>query len=203
MLARGTPFWLAAVPFLSLISALLFLILSSVYFLLLSLIIIAIFIPVLLFFRDPKRKTGDGVVSPADGRIMGIESNGTWVVVKIFMNIHNVHVNRWPYEGRALSLEHIPGGYVPAFDKESERNERVVIRLATAHGTWEIRQIAGAVARRIVTYVREGDRLERGERFGLIRFGSRVDLRFRLPPGQRLVVKEGQRVLAGSSSLSR
>lgn len=134
---------------------------------------------------------------------MGIERNGTWVVVKIFMNIHNVHVNRWPYEGRALSLEHIPGGYVPAFDKESERNERVVIRLATAHGTWEIRQIAGAVARRIVTYVREGDRLERGERFGLIRFGSRVDLRFRLPPGQRLVVKEGQRVLAGSSSLSR
>lgn len=203
MLARGTPVWLSAIPLLSIVSAGLFLITDSIYFLGLSMLLITIFIPVLLFFRDPERRIGEGVICPADGKVMSIEEKGGWATIKIFMNVHNVHVNRWPLEGTVISVDHISGGYVPAFQKDSDRNERVIIRFKTANGTWEMKQIAGAVARRIVPYVRVGDHLRKGERFGLIRFGSRVDIRFKLPLSQKIVVEEGQKVLAGTTSLSK
>jgi phosphatidylserine decarboxylase len=203
LIARGTPIWIAVIPLFSLIAAVVFLLLDSVYFIIISAVFILLFIPLILFFRDPERKIAEGVVCPADGKIMEIERKGQWITIKTFMNVHNVHVNRWPFEGRIVSMEHISGGYVPAFDKDSDRNERVRIRFTTGNGTWEITQIAGAVARRIVPYVDEGDVLAKGDRFGLIRFGSRVDIRFKLPRGHRIAVEEGQTVKAGSTSLSR
>ena len=159
-------------------------------------------IPILLFFRDPERRIGDGVVSPADGRVMGVFREGRYHRINIFMNVHNVHVNRAPVDCQVISVERKHGGYVPAFDKESDRNERVITTIETRYGTWTVTQIAGAVARRIIPYVNGGEELGRGERFGLIRFGSRVDLKFTLPRGMEICVKPGDRVLAGASCLA-
>jgi phosphatidylserine decarboxylase len=92
------------------------------------------------------------------------------------MNIHNVHVNRMPLHGTITSLTHQKGGHLPAFQKESERNERVIILIHTGIGVVKVVQIAGTLARRIVPYVKQGDALEKGARFGLIRLGSRVDV---------------------------
>lgn len=203
MLARGTPYWIALIPFLSIVSILIFIETEMVYFVILSIILVVIFIPIMAFFRDPTRVIGPGVVSPADGVVTSIGQERGSAFISIFMNVHNVHVNRFPSGGQVLSVEHVPGGYVPAFDKDSERNERVIIRFRTENGTWEITQIAGAVARRIIPYVSEGDVLDKGDRFGMIRFGSRVDLSFKVPRGMNIVVKEGDRVRAGSSTLAR
>ena len=202
MLARGTPTWLVAIPIASAVCASAHLIWGFISLLIVSGALIVLYIPVALFFRDPERKIGSGVVSPADGRVRGVEAKGDWVTVSIFMNVHNVHVNRAPWKGTIRSVEHIKGSHVPAFDKESDGNERVRIGYVTENGTWEITQIAGTVARRIIPYVSEGEVLEKGDRFGMIRFGSRVDLRFRLPAGHRVMVSEGDRVLAGKTDLS-
>jgi phosphatidylserine decarboxylase len=155
----------------------------------------------LWFFRDPEREIGQGrVISPADGVVQSITP---WrdgrTRVAIFMSPLNVHVNRAPVAGTVTSVEHIPGGYVPAFDKESENNERVVWRFDTELGEIEMIQIAGAVARRIVPYVPSGQKVERGERVGLIRFGSRVDVY--LPEGIEPAVEVGQRTTAGVTRL--
>ncbi|MGA1793016.1 MAG: phosphatidylserine decarboxylase [Thermoplasmatota archaeon] len=156
-----------------------------------------------LFFRDPERIVGEGVVSPADGRVTRVEMmRGRTCFVSIFMNVHNVHVNRMPWSGTILDVVHHPGGFAPAFNKDSDNNERTVTRFKTEFGTWEMTQIAGAVARRIVPYISPGDRLEKGDRFGLIRFGSRVDLKFTIPPGMELTVEIGQKVRAGSSEIA-
>jgi phosphatidylserine decarboxylase len=203
MLAKGTPIWLISIPMLSIVSFSIYFLLEEVYFVLLGALILVSFIPVLAFFRDPERTIGEGVVSPADGIVTRIEEDRGWVDISIFMNVHNVHVNRMPDSGRILSVEHISGGYVPAFNKDSDRNERYMIEVQTNNGKWRITQIAGAVARRIVPYVEPGDTLEKGSRFGMIRFGSRVDLRFKVPIGQKISVKVGDKVLAGISSLSR
>jgi len=156
-----------------------------------------------MFFRDPERRIGDGVVSPADGRVTRVEMRrGRTCFVSIFMNVHNVHVNRMPWSGTIIDVVHHPGGYVPAFDKDSDNNERVVTRFRNEYGNWEMTQIAGAVARRIVPYISAGQQLERGDRFGMIRFGSRVDLLFKVPAGMELNVVQGQKVIAGSSVIA-
>ncbi len=132
----------------------------------------------LWFFRDPEREIAQGrVISPADGVVQSIMpwKDGR-TRVAIFMSPLNVHVNRAPLAGTVTSVEHIPGGFVPAFNKESENNERVVWHFDTELGDIEMIQIAGAVARRIVPYLPEGTKVEQGDRIGLIRFGSRVDL---------------------------
>ncbi|MGP3967474.1 phosphatidylserine decarboxylase [Streptomyces sp. 6N223] len=157
----------------------------------------------LWFFRDPEREIGTGrVISPADGVVQSITpwQDGR-TRVAIFMSPLNVHVNRAPVAGTVTSVEHIPGGFVPAFDKESENNERVVWRLACELGELEMVQIAGAVARRIVPYVPEGTKVEQGERVGLIRFGSRVDVY--LPQGIEPAVEVGARTTAGVTRLDR
>lgn len=156
----------------------------------------------LWFFRDPDRQVGNArVLSPADGVVQSIEP---WpdgrIRVSIFMGPLNVHVNRAPCAGTVTSAEHIPGGYLPAFDKDSERNERVVWHLDTAFGDLEFAQIAGAVARRIVPYVKAGEGVGRGERIGLIRFGSRVDIY--LPEGLAPAAALRQRVRAGRTPLA-
>lgn len=157
----------------------------------------------LWFFRDPERELGEArVLCPADGVVQSIlpwEDGRTRVA--IFMSPLNVHVNRAPVAGTVASVEHRPGGYRPAFDKESEHNERVVWRFASELGDVEMVQIAGAVARRIVPYVPQGCKVEQGERVGLIRFGSRVDVY--LPEGVEPAVEVGQRTTAGVTRLDR
>ncbi|MGP3990501.1 phosphatidylserine decarboxylase [Streptomyces sp. 3N207] len=157
----------------------------------------------LWFFRDPEREIGQGrVISPADGVVQSImpwQDGRTRVA--IFMSPLNVHVNRAPLAGTVASVEHIPGGYVPAFNKESENNERVVWHFDTELGDIEMVQIAGAVARRIVPYVPSGAKVEQGERLGLIRFGSRVDVY--LPKGVETAVEVGQTTTAGVTRLDR
>ena len=157
----------------------------------------------LWFFRDPEREIAEGrVICPADGVVQSIMP---WpdgrTRVAVFMSPLNVHVNRAPLTGTVTSVEHIPGGYVPAFNKESENNERVVWHFDTEIGDVELVQIAGAVARRIVPYVPRGCKVEQGDRIGLIRFGSRVDVY--LPPGIEAGVEVGQTTTAGVTRLDR
>lgn len=166
---------------------------------------------IIWFFRDPKRPTPpDGFgLSPADGRVIKVESltdspftSGPAKKVSIFMNLFNVHVNRVPISGRLLSQTYFPGSFINAsLDKASERNERNALILETEEGPVVMVQIAGLIARRIVSWVAEGEQLERGQRFGLIRFGSRVDLY--LPNDSEIMVTVGQKVSAGWSPIWR
>lgn len=156
-------------------------------------------IGVLWFHRDPKRSPPpDGLVAPADGRISVLREEDGRVRVGVFMNVTDVHVNRAPAPTTVEGVEHTPGKHLPAFTKESERNERVHVTCED----YDLTFIAGAVARRIHPYVEAGDSLERGQRIGHISFGSRVDV---LLPVEYDIddvrVAEGQRVHAGESVL--
>lgn len=151
----------------------------------------------LWFFRDPDRSAGEGrILSPADGVVQSVDP---WpdgrTRVAIFMSPLNVHVNRAPLAGNVASVQHVPGGFLPAFNKDSDQNERVVWHFETALGDIEMVQIAGAVARRIVPYVNAGAKVARAERIGLIRFGSRVDIY--LPEGISSAVSVGEKTVAG------
>jgi phosphatidylserine decarboxylase len=156
-------------------------------------------IPALVTFcRDPTLPLEEGIVSPADGRISGIDRSGDRVVIKVFMNIWHIHVNRSPVGGKVQSVVHTPGGHRPAFSKDAGTNERVIIDLETEIGKVKVVQIAGSFARRIVPYVGKGHTLEPGERIGIIRFGSRVDTH--LPEGKvDILVKAGDRVRPGQA----
>jgi len=162
------------------------------------------------FFRDPERTVPQGpglVVAPADGKVVRVipaaESEGLGAgatQLSIFLSVFDVHVNRAPVAGRVASAEYNPGQFLPAFDhKASERNEQTRIRLE-GDETVVFKQIAGLIARRIVFRPEPGDRVERGERVGLIKFGSRVDVL--LPAGFELRVGVGDRVSAGSSVIA-
>lgn len=164
------------------------------------------------FFRDPDRTlpTDPGlVVSPADGKVLSVEEvtetsfmEGPCRRVTIFLNVFNVHVQRVPVSGTVRHYEYRPGKYLVAWEpKASELNEQASIGIETAAGPVLVRQIAGLVARRIVTRPREGDRVEQGERYGLIRFGSRVDLF--LPLDWEVTVEPGDKVAGGSSVVGR
>lgn len=153
-----------------------------------------------VFFRDPERYSTEGdecMISPADGRIVDIRGRK----ICIFMNFQNVHVNRAPLKGRVTSLEYKKGGYIPAFCKDSHRNERQHIFIDTDHGKVEVVQIAGTVTRRIVPYVKEGDITEKGQRIGMIRFGSRVDVT--VPDNFIIECKKGDKVYAGRTAIAR
>ena len=167
-------------------------------------IIFVIALIVIWFFRDPERKADykDGYFfSPADGKVVEIsqvnhEFTGQAIKVGIFMNIFSVHVNRAPCTGRVDFLEYKPGKKVAAFaPKASEINERNYVGLSTQWGPVMMTQIAGLVARRIVCRVNRGDVLEAGQRYGMIKLGSRVDLY--LPSDTVLSVKKGDNVKAG------
>ncbi|WP_408638244.1 phosphatidylserine decarboxylase [Nonomuraea corallina] len=151
----------------------------------------------LWFFRDPDRTLGEGrILSPADGVVQSVDP---WpdgrTRVAIFMSPLNVHVNRAPLAGNVTSVQHVAGGFLPAFNKDSDQNERVVWHFATTLGDVEMVQIAGAVARRIVPYLTAGAKVAQGERIGLIRFGSRVDVY--LPEGISSAVSVGEKTVAG------
>jgi len=167
-----------------------------------------------LFFRDPKRVTPQGegvVVAPADGRVSLIVQaapppelglgDRPLPRVSIFMSVFNCHVNRSPVGGRIERIVYRPGKFINAeLDKASEDNERNSLVIATPGGRIGVVQIAGLVARRIVSFVREGQSLAAGERFGLIRFGSRLDVY--LPEGAKPLVSEGQTAVAGETILA-
>ncbi len=170
---------------------------------------------VVYFFRDPPRVTPvdpDLVVSPADGRISAVVV-GTppaelglgpdpRLRISVFMNVFDCHVNRAPLAGRVAKIAYRPGKFIIAeLAKASEDNERNGIVLDTAHGPVGVVQIAGLVARRILCYVAEGDDLAPGERIGMIRFGSRLDVW--LPPSTPALVAEGQTAIAGETVLAR
>ena len=161
------------------------------------------------FFRDPERVVPQGpglVVAPADGRVMVVregvaaegEGPGPFSQVSIFLSVLDVHVNRAPYGGKVEDLRYRPGRFVVAWREEASRvNEQAVIALATPDGPVTVKQIAGVLARRVVTWVRTGQELKTGERIGLIRFGSRVDLV--LPARAALAVKVGDKVRGGET----
>lgn len=171
---------------------------SSLFFILL---IIGIFLTFffIVFFRDPGRYPNgdeDDAVSPADGKVISIKNR----TICIFMNIHDVHVNRAPLSGTVTHIDYKPGGYIPAFNKDSDVNERNHIVMKTVTGTLELTQIAGVLTRRIVSYISEGTQLKRGERIGMIRFGSRVDVT--LPEGYVFTVKLNDKIKAGETIIA-
>ena len=152
-----------------------------------------------VFFRDPERTPSGGeddAVSPADGRVISIKDGA----ISIFMNIHNVHVNRAPLAGTVTQIDYKPGGYIPAFNKDSQVNERNYVVISTEHGNLELTQIAGVLTRRIVSYISKGSRVKRGERIGMIRFGSRVDVI--IPQGYDFTAKLADKVKAGETVIA-
>ena len=181
----------------------------------LGLIGILITIWVYYFFRDPDRfpiKDENYLVSPADGKITQIvETNGPnelglegkkYTRISIFMDVLCCHVNRVPYSGKVEKIFYKPGKYLNAtLDKSSEENERNYVQLKNSNGSEiVIVQIAGMIARRIVCDVKEGSAINQGDRFGMIRFGSRVDLYFQ---NYKLLVKNGQNTVAGETLLAK
>jgi len=149
----------------------------------------------LYFFRDPERSISKGIVSPADGRVLEISKNH----ITIFMSVTDVHVNRTPVKGEVVKTDLYSGGHVPAYKKESDKNFRHRVEIRDEKGTFVVWQITGIVARRIVPYIKEGDKLDKGEKIGMIRFGSRVRVEF--PDTVRLIVREGDVVKAGESKI--
>ena len=181
----------------------------------LGIIFLLITVWVYYFFRDPERFSIDDdsyLVSPADGLITGISErsgpeelrleNTTYTRVSVFMNVFNCHVNRLPTSGKIDEIYYKPGKFLNAsLDKASEENERNFFKVKTTKDNEEIIivQIAGLIARRIVCDVEQGQELKQGDRIGMIRFGSRVDLYFK---NKKVLAKLGQNVVAGESLIA-
>lgn len=214
-IAKGTPTWIAVFPVLALLSFLYvyFTWVSNPVWVSVFFILLALFLLLLTaFFRDPERDVRGDVCSAADGVVTKVErvqlptrdikGKGEYLFISVFMNVHNVHVNRAPVAGRIKTVRHIPGTFTFAFDKDSDVNERTIMEMDTTNGKIYVIQIAGWFARRIVPYVVPGQKVSKGERIGFIRFGSRVDVY--LPAGKyESIVKEGQRVRAASTAIAR
>jgi phosphatidylserine decarboxylase len=161
------------------------------------------------FFRNPERQIPEGdhlIVSPADGKVVKIapmaasDAGEGGQAISIFLNIFNVHVNRSPIRGSLEKLEYMRGKFKAAYDDEaSSVNEQNILTIQGKELRVVVKQIAGLIARRVICWKAQGEQLDRGELFGLIRFGSRVDVL--LPPNVRILVKVGDRVKGGSSIL--
>ncbi len=167
---------------------------------------------VVYFFRDPEREGIRGerlVISPADGKIVLIAKvhepafiRGECTRISVFMNIFSVHVNRYPVSGAVRYIHYNPGKFLnAAIEKASLENEQSSVGIESPIGRMLVRQIAGLVARRILTYSRAGDTAEQGTRFGIIRFGSRVDVF--VPTDCTVTVREGEQVFAGLTTLAK
>lgn len=159
----------------------------------------------LYFFRDPERAVPDGpvAVSPADGKVVAILADDSVPArISIFLNVFDVHVNRAPIGGDITSVEYTKGQFLVASrELASSQNERNTVTIAGQGTTVGFSQIAGLIARRIVCYKKPGDHVAKGERVGLIKFGSRVDVF--LGTEWEILVKPGDRVAGGSSILAR
>jgi phosphatidylserine decarboxylase len=170
------------------------------------LLVLAAFI--FYFFRDPERAlppSPTAVVSPADGRVLEVIDDALdgrpGRKVSIFLSVFNVHVNRAPVAGRIERVDYRPGKFYAAMRaRASAENEQNVVRLETEHGPVIVKQIAGWVARRVLLWKKVGDRVERGERIGMIRFGSRVELW--LPADAEIAVRPGDNVKGAASVIA-
>ncbi|MCA9933479.1 MAG: phosphatidylserine decarboxylase family protein [Anaerolineales bacterium] len=171
-----------------------------------------IWLLILYFFRDPNRQTDAKpglVVSPADGEIVAIIRerenrylNADTIRISIFLSVTNVHVQRSPLNGRVTLVDHQPGKFLQAFRPEaSDINEYIAMIIDTPYGPLLVKQIAGILARRCVNPMQIGDTLQTGQRFGLIRFGSRVDIF--LPPNAQLLARIGDTVHGGLTPLAQ
>jgi len=166
---------------------------------------------VIYFFRDPERSIPPeekAILSPADGKVIQVEScveerflKGPAIKISVFMSLFSVHVNRIPLTGRIADSSYFPGKFFSAnLDKASSANEQNALLIETLEGVRVLLvQIAGLIARRIVCWVDKGDRVVRGRRFGLIRFGSRLDIY--LPPNIRVQAQPGQKAYGGQTIL--
>jgi len=209
--AQGARSWILTPFFIGIFFVILSLIFKELLgsiFLFISFILFLMTILFLVFFRDPERNIGNGIVAPADGKIREIskikdEDIGECTKISTFMNLHNVHVNRMPFDGIIKDVVHIDGAHLPAFKKESERNERVIITANTDIGLIKIIQIAGTLARRIVPYVKVGDELKKGDKIGLIRLGSRVDIYLPTKKIKNITVKINDIVKAGVDAIAK
>jgi phosphatidylserine decarboxylase len=154
------------------------------------------------FFRDPERAPGEGVVSAADGRVREVREDGEELLISVFMNVTDVHVNRTPLAGTFVRVEEAGAGHRPAFRPDAPRNVSRSYEMATDLGPVRVVQITGVLARRLVSFVRPGEARAKGERFGMIILGSRVDV---VLPVSRVVaaVRVGDRVTAGASTIAR
>lgn len=166
----------------------------------------------LYFFRDPVRRIPHDpgvIVSPADGRVVAIEDldetehyEGPCRRISIFLSIFNVHVNRSPYDAQTAQVLYKEGRYINAMSAESSKvNESNAIWLNSGEGPMTVRQVSGAVARRIICLPRPGETLTRGQKIGMIKFGSRTELY--LPPGTEITVKLKDKVEGGASIVAR
>jgi phosphatidylserine decarboxylase len=156
------------------------------------------------FFRDPERDRAfgpDDIICPADGTVLSVghEDDPEVIVVRIFLSVFNVHVQRSPLEGTVEKVKYEKGAFAVAYKPEAKVNERNLIRIKGENGRWAgVEQITGAIARRIACYVKEGQAVSGGERVGMIYFGSQVAVY--LPKGSRVLVKEGDKV-AGAETI--
>lgn len=167
--------------------------------------LVAVALFMMYFFRDPKRNVPTEpniVVSAADGRVTRIDETADGKVVSVFLSPLDVHINRSPISGKINKLTYIPGKKMPATNNSASfENERNTLVIEGDGVTVSCTQIAGILARRIVCWPKEGDKLERGEKFGLIKFSSRTDLL--LPSGIELNVKVGDRVVGGETIIGK
>ena len=189
----------------------LFLLVVFFYFIYKPLFILSLILLIFTFyfFRDPERVVpiGDDIlVSPADGLITNItetkEGKKTYVKVSIFLSIFNVHIQRLPISGEVTKVDYIEGKFINAtLDKASEENERLKITIKNGNNLIFVTQIAGLIARRIVNYVKPNENINQGDRYGIIKFGSRVDIEF--PNSFKLLVNEGQQCIGGETIIAQ
>ena len=189
----------------------LFLLVVFFYFIYKPLFILSLILLIFTFyfFRDPERVVpiGDDIlVSPADGLITNIteikEGKKTYVKVSIFLSIFNVHIQRLPISGEVIKVDYIEGKFINAtLDKASDENERLKITIKNGNNLFYVTQIAGLIARRIVNYVKPNENINQGERYGIIKFGSRVDIEF--PNNFKLLVNEGQQCIGGETIIAQ
>jgi len=196
-----------------LISSIILTIIVIPFFIFIGIFFAILSIYIFYFFRDPNRIIPlDGfIVSPADGTITYIgdantpfdieNSNQLYTKVSIFLSIFDVHVNRMPIDGTIKEIKYIPGKFINAtLDKSSEQNEKNIIKISNGTYNYFVVQIAGLIARRIVCNVNKNQDLKKGDRIGIIKFGSRVDLY--LPKSNKVLVSKGQKVIGGETIIS-
>jgi phosphatidylserine decarboxylase len=192
----------------SLVLFLLFVLLGSITSLFGAIIFFIFGMFFLFFFRDPEREVPEGenlILAPADGKVILIKPfdnlefmNSGGTLVSVFMSLFDVHVNRVPISGVVKYSKYNPGKFLPAFkDKASSENEQTELGLENEHGKVVLKQIAGIIARRIVCNLKQGDLVKAGDRFGMIKFGSRLDLF--LPENVQIKVKLDYKVRAGET----
>ena len=189
----------------------LFLLVVFFYFIYKPLFILSLILLIFTFyfFRDPERVVpiGDDIlVSPADGLITNItetkEGKKTYIKVSIFLSIFNVHIQRLPISGEVNKVDYIEGKFINAtLDKASDENERLKITIKNGNNLIYVTQIAGLIARRIVNYVKPNENINQGDRYGIIKFGSRVDIEF--PNNFKLLVSEGQQCIGGETIIAQ